>query len=713
MPENAEINRDYRRAQVSVPLNITNKFREAFESYDPVNGGRWIEQLAPGDIVALDGNAAAASYLEISKDPLSAGVTTLTSAPVFGMPIEAAFGLHMSQRTLGQEFAIEMVSDEPPLTAPTDLAIASISQAASVLTATTATAHGLRPGMRIGIRDCVDSRMNYPALVVASTPTATQFTATAGPGGTIPSVTAGPFTSGFVFFRSALGFAPNGTSMIFENATATNASFYVRSESGDVLPSGTILGNHSVTILSTASVQAINAAGAYAFQPTNEFRLTQFVDGVQWSDVAIDSLAATNNRYKRTQVVPDISHNYRVRIRATNNPSLTRPVAKIVSATKTGTTTATVVTDVPHGLTLTDQINLFGARDQSNFSNVSTATAIASIVDAVTFTVVWGGAVTATTYGGCVVRVNGSQNMQGLFGGGNVQSVARAADGVVSIATNTTIASLLIGDYLNIHGCRDAVSGADLGFDGAYRVRNISAATAELEPIGGTATAPVVTTTNCGGILIRRTCLRVSFVRVLDFERQRVEMLPRPSGDESSSASVRVQGTVPVSGTVTATVSATTVSGNTAQDATSPNPIAIGGRAANANQAAMSATGDLVHTMHTMIGAVVQKPYAIPEAAWNANLALTTTTAQALAAAAGAGIKRHITALQAINTGAAAVDLILLDGATERWRMTLPVNVPLSVAFPTELLTTANAALNANLSASGTVRICAQGYTAP
>lgn len=63
---------------------------------------------------------------------------------------------------------------------------------------------------------------------------------------------------------------------------------------------------------------------------------------------------------------------------------------------------------------------------------------------------------------------------------------------------------------------------------------------------------------------------------------------------------------------------------------------------------------------------------------------------------------------------AAPVDLIVLDNTTERWRMTLPPNVPVAFDFDaTHLITTVNAALNANLSAAGTVRVCAQGYTAP
>ncbi len=560
--------------------NIANKFREAFESYAPnqPSGGRWVQSLSLGDIISLEGNAAAASYLTVSKDPLSAGVTTIETVGSFNMPFDMAIGLHMSQRTLGQEFSIELVSAEPALPTPADLAIASISQAASVLTVNTTLPHNLRPGMRIGIRDVSDSRFNYPALVVASIPTTTQFTVTAGPGGTIPSITAGPFTSGFVFQRSALGLAPNGTSMIFENATATNGSFYVRSESGDALPSGTILGNHAITTLSTASAQAINAAFAYAFQPTNEFRLSQFIDGIQWSDAVVDTLLASNNRVKRTQVVPDIAHNYRFRVRATNNASFSRPNAQIVTAVKTGTTTATITTDVPHGLTIADLIVVYGIRAQgaTEFPNLLTATAVASVINATQFTVVIGTAGTVTSFGGYVARVNGGNLMSALGASAIVaQSVVRTSN-VLTVTGNTTWAGFVIGDMVNLVGCRNNTDGATLGIDGVYRVANIATTVLTLEPIHnawstaglGTVspTGDDIPSTNCGGAIIKRTCLRLSYIRVLDFERQRVEMLPRPTGDISQAASVNIQNAPAVtvsSGTIT-TVSAATLAAGTA-----------------------------------------------------------------------------------------------------------------------------------------------------
>lgn len=683
--------------------NFTNKLRVGFENY--VDGNVWVESKDPSDIIMPDGNAAAASYLVISKDPLVAGsVTTLKSRAKFTMPFEVSFGLHMSQRTLGQEFSVEMISDEPIINSIDDIQIASISQSTTTLTVITSVSHNLKAGMRIGIRDCVDSRFNYPALVVATTPSDTTFTCTAGPAGTIPSVTAGPLTSGFIYLRSAMGYAQNGTSMIFENAVATNASFYVRSSSGDALPSGTIAGSHSATILTTASVQAINTANTQSFQPTDEYRLSQFIDGIQWSDVAVDSISATNSRYKRTQVVPMESENYFVRFRATNNKSLTVPVAKIVSATKTGTTTATIVTDTPHGLTIADVVNIYGIRDFTNFPNVAVATAVSSVVDANTFTVIIGAAVTATSYGGYVSRVNGGQVQPGALTMA-AQSIARTSN-IVTVVGSASWSGALIGDYVNIHGIRDASTGADLGLDGPYRVRDIQTTSLVLEPIG---TAPIgvdITSTNCGGAVIKRTDLRISFVRILDFERQRVEIMPRPQGDASTAMPVTINNTP--------SVSATVASGQAAHDAAiSGSPVRISGRALTANYTAV-ATGDVADFITTTVGVQISKPYAIPEAGWNASVALTTTTATALQAAAAAGLKRHITALQAINTGASITDLIILDGATERWRLPLPVNVPVAFEFPTEIQTTAATALNVNLGTAVTsVRVNAQGYTAP
>lgn len=703
--------------------NLSNKFREAFESYDPVSGGRWTQQLASNDIIAVDGNAAAASYLVISKCPLTNDTESrISSVPTWEMPFEASIGLHMSQRTVGQEFATEFVSTETPLPTPSDVVIASISQATTTLSVTTSVPHNLSVGQRIGIKDCSDSRLNYPALVVATAPTPTTFTATAGPMGAIPSVTAGPFTTGSVYSRSAIGQAPNGTSMIFENGTATNASFYVRSESGDALPSGTITANHSVTMLTSASVQAVNAARNYAFQPSTEYRVKQFIGGLQWSDIPVDSLVAENNRYKRTQVVPDFAASYRIRFRARNLPSRTVPNAQIVSAIKSGSTTATITTDVAHGLLAGDLVVVYGIRDQAAtaFPNLLTATAVVAAPTSTTFTIVIGSGTTGTSYGGYVAKVQGGIVMSSLGGIAQaVQNVTRTSN-VLTLTGSAAWAGLVIGDYINMIGVRDNVSGASLGIDGTYRVRDIATTTLILEPIGSAPTGADIPLTDCGGALIKRTDMRISFVRALDFERQRVELLPRPLGDTAESAPVAIQNipAVTLSGTNTlttvTTVSALTGGGAAEDAAAGANPVVVGGVVRTAVSPTTFIAGDAVRDTMTSSGAKVMQLFAVPDVVAYANLSLTTTTAQALRAAGAAGVRNYCSGLEAYNSSGSAVDVIILDGVTEIWRQTIAPNSGREFFFEAPLRGTAATALNVNLSTAATsVRVTARTFQAP
>lgn len=534
--------------------NISTKFREAFESYTP--GVKWNESKASGDLILLDGNTAGSSYLVISKDPLSPNtITTLETIPTFDFPVELALGLHRSQAALGQEFAAELVDTDPPIAVPADLAISSIQQATTTLTIVTTTPHGMVPGKRFEVYGVTgDSRLNYPALVVATVVSPTSFTATAGPMGTIASVTSGPFAAGFVSQRSAIGQARNGSSFIMENASATNGSFYVRSESGDAMPSGTIAGNHSATIGSTASVAAVTGAYAYAWQPTTEFRLAAMLDRIQWSDVGADAIGQSNSRFTRSQIVPSGEKKYKLRFRATNNKALSVPVAKIVSIAKAGSTTWAVVTETAHGLTTGDLINIYGNRDTTNFPNLTTATAVASVVDAQTFTVV-STTGTATGYGGTVYRINGN-NLPSALGALSqvVQSISRTAN-LVTVIGSASWSGVSVGDYINLHGVREATAGADVGLDGSYRVQSLATTTMVLEPIGSAPTGVDIGSVNAGGAVIRRTDLRISYARVFDFERLRVEALPRPSGDTASAVPVVLQGgSSTVSGTVTANI---------------------------------------------------------------------------------------------------------------------------------------------------------------
>lgn len=703
---------DGRFAPMVSILGAPTKFRDAFEAFDTT--ARWnAVQIASGDIVQVDGNVAGASYLVISKDPLTeATETIIETLDRFVVPVRVAAGISLSQRINGQEFAFELVSTDDwpgaiPLTPAIPVAIASISQATTTLSVTTTAPHVLKIGEKVSIGGVSDSRLNYSCLTVATTPTPTSFTAIAGPQGTIPAVTAGPFTSGSVSKADPLGYARNGSSLIFEGTTATSESYYVRSEGGDALPSGTIAGNHAAAFsVSTAATQLVNAAGAYAFAPQGLFEIMPQLEKVTFSGSPIDSAGAISAMFKRSQVVPNPARDYKLRLRSKNHRSLSRPVGKIVSAAKAGSATATITFDQPHGLTVADFVTVYGIRDQVNFTNLATPTAVASVPNAMTITIVLGASATATSYGGVVIRVNG-----GVFGapiGQVAQSIARSAN-VLTVTGSAAWSGLQIGQYLNLHGARDAVSGADLGIDGSYRVRDVASTALVLEPIGAAPSGADIGTTNCGGAVLPRTDFRFHFIRVMEFTRLITESI-------GGFGRVDQMDAAPV--LVTNAVSAVTVTGGVAQDAAAGNPVGIGARAANANQAAMSATGDLVHLMATMIGALVNKPFSIPEADWSYAPAgtIANTADIVIAAAAGAGIRRYITSIQLINTNAVATEFVVKDGSTVIWRIWLPANMttPWDIDFPTPLRSSANAALNAAAITSGaSIYLDAQGYTAP
>ena len=566
-----------------ISQNITTKFREAFEAYAP--GTNWTEVKGSGDIIQIDGNAAAASYLVISKDPHNAGTeSSLESTLTFTLPVEMAFGVSMSQRTVGQEFAVEIVDTDTPLPSVSDIAISSITQTTTVLTVDTTAAHGLVVGKSIGIRDCSNQLVNYPSLVVASTPSPTQFTATAGPGGTIPSqsVTNPAGAKGFVYFRERLGRAQNGISQIFESASATQSSLYLRSEAGDALPSGTLLGNHAITTGTTASVALASTPYMYTWSPTTEFRIVGQADRVQWSDAPVDTITQASNRSLRTQVCPDPSVTYKLRIRATNNKALTVPNAQVVSVAKSGSTTGTFTTDVAHGYTTGDLVVYYGSNDNvaANFPNLTTATAI-TVTGATTFTAVIGTGTSGTGYGGYVAKVQGGNLMSSL--GATAITATNATLTTLSDGTrqlvltgSATWTGAAIGDYVNVVGCRTAA--ASLGVDGAWKVANLATTALTLVPATAAfaATLPAnFGTTTCGGGVIRRTDLRLSFVRIFDYERERVELLARPSGDLSGAVPVVLQGgTTAVSGSLTTVTTVTTVAAVTAANLGSPGTVA-------------------------------------------------------------------------------------------------------------------------------------------
>jgi hypothetical protein len=525
--------------------NLVKQFRTACESTPPVQD--WTTTTAPGDIVTSDGNTQGASYWVISKSPFELGSETIIDGlQEFDIPSEFSFGLHRSQAALGQEFSIEVVDTATPAAPTAEVSVSALSQSATTLTITTATDHGLVAGQSIGIYGCADSRFNYGALVVARVNGPTQIEATAGPGGTIPSITASPAVLGspMLYVRRRMGGSADGTSMIFENTTATNASFYSRCGYGDSSASGTAAGNQSVTSGTTASLQPITSPNAFCFAPTTEFKLNLESVRLQWFDQASDASTSSSIRFSRGSVLPSPDKNYKIRIRANNVKGLTRPIGRIVSAVKSGSTTATITFAEAHNLTVDDYLVGYGVRDQTaaGFANLTTAAKVASIVSPTVITIVWGSTGTVTSYGGYMSRIQGGSAQAGAVTQ-SIQSVGTGGTGLLSVVFNTTVSGLVAGDFVEIYGVRNSTNGADVGVDGVYKVYGINPANGAniflTQAPGGPVTTGV-SATNCGGGAIRRTDLRVSWVRAWEYLRERVEFTSRPATDGAAALPVNV-----------------------------------------------------------------------------------------------------------------------------------------------------------------------------
>ncbi|MER9130663.1 hypothetical protein [Mesorhizobium sp. M0768] len=172
---------------------------------------------------------------------------------------------------------------------------------------------------------------------------------------------------------------------------------------------------------------------------------------------------------------------------------------------------------------------------------------------------------------------------------------------------------------------------------------------------------------------------------------------------------------------VTASISGTaTVGGQAAHDAAiSGSPVRPGARALTANYTAVQ-TGDVADLVSTLVGALVIKPFSIPEADWSyaaASGGEVGTADVPVKAAAAAGLRNYMTWLTAENVHASVdTEFVVKDGATVIYRGFLKALgvCPVRVSFPSPLKSTAATALNiANITTGSQVYFNCGGYVAP
>lgn len=509
--------------------------------------------------VGRAGNAQGASYMKISMCPITADSEfTMTTIRSFKYPMRFINMLSMSQRNIGQEFEISIVGVDGSgsivnLTPKADLIInGTVSITSNVATINFATAHGLKTGDRVILVGNTERRLNV-GPVTATVITATQIT--------VPCILAnGSYTAGGVVrWADPLAYAKNGAGLLHENAATTNATFLTRRN-----------GFNTRQLNSTIVTTGNSANVAYA-DPFNATSMNLFVANQEEFTViprSPDSAAAPGAPLKWHQGIPDEELEYKIRIRAKNLANMTRPIARITAIAKTGTTTATVTTDVPHGLAITDFVQIYGVRDITNFPNLTASTQVLSVTSN-TFTIVIGAAVTASSAGGTVFINQGSVLAPGIIAQ-NVQSISRTSN-ILSLVGNSTWSGILPGETYHLYGCDATTMGL---YDGPYKVLRINTTTLELESVG--ANFGLI---NCGGAIMRRTDFRLNTVCEIEYTRLIAELSNSQGSTDVSKSVPTVINNTPNIGTVTTVTTAAALTalnnfsgGNMAGAPFYPNP---------------------------------------------------------------------------------------------------------------------------------------------
>ena len=484
-------------------------FRDGFSSTD-VSGlpkpEVWDYQNPGGHIVTYGGNSNASSYLRISLDPFTdSNEVTLTSKEYFEMPMRVGFGLSLSQRIIGQEVFVGMVGANDngvveTITPDADKALsATISVTSNVGTVTLAN-HGFVGGDRISIYGCAEHRLNVGPVVVTVLDKNTF---------TIPITLANGShitTGGFVRHADPLRAAKNGFGLLFENATATNGSLVTRRN-------GEKYRSVNKTVSTTAASQSNTNSFTDAFNAASIQELFLAMDECSYRSYGTDSTTGISGIDKFSQGIPDEDKKYKIHVRARNLSGMTKPVARVTSAVKSASATATITTDVAHGLVAGDYVQVYGIADVTNFPVLGAQTVVASVPTSTTFTIVIGSSATATSSGGTVFKNEGSVLAPGVFAQ-TIVSVSRT-NGVLSVVGSGTWATPVAGEYVQVHGM---MAGAAT-YEGAYKVLRVNTTTLDLEAPG-----PDFGSITTGGTVFRRTDVRLHFIRLMDYTRTVVEV---------------------------------------------------------------------------------------------------------------------------------------------------------------------------------------------
>lgn len=644
-----------------------------------------LDSLGTGDIVEQEpGTSAGAGFTRIVKHPFNVdGKTTLRIKAPLELPYRVSAGVSLSQRVPGEYAVMEQVGlddngvpETDGVSYPAKSISANITVASNVWTITFATAHGLYAGDLVYIKGCTDSRLNVGLVAVTAVVDALNITITS-------TLTNGTYTvgSGSLEYVDPTMGAINQIGAFWDGTTATNGRMTVRSFGG---PEYTSASTAFTTNWTNGAVPS-GYSGPYTIS-VNPVAQTDMIvkhDRVSLSTVAIDSTSTVPTMgIARNSIVPQFRKIYQTRFRFYGQANRSVPVGGgIVSAVKSGSTTATITFRSAHGLTTSDFIMIYGIRDQTNFANLTTATAVASTPTSTTITIAFGASATATSYGGFVYRINGGNVAAPV--NISVQSVSSVTAGELTVVCNATAAVAgNVGEYVWLGGVeKNDGSGTftTTGWaEGMYKIlKNDTTTFNVILSVPGLSTFG---STNVGGALLKATELRIHWLRYFDWDTMTTELQPGYNpGDAGQAFPVNVTAAVITSGAVT-------VSGANAHDsATLSNPVVVGARGSNALITAV-ANNDTVTNITDLRSRGIVFGSSVRELQTIENTTITASTTETTIAAAVASVLKDLKGIVLANTSATATRVDIRDSTAGTIRLSVMVpagqTVPLMFTEP-------------------------------
>jgi hypothetical protein len=327
------------------------------------------------------------------------------------------------------------------------------------------------------------------------------------------------------FFNNALG-ATHAVGMRFSASSATANTIFTKMGAGDCQISGVLTGDQRITSIAS-SAPAITAGnyGLLEVKPTSRYRFESRVDEVAVLDCAVDSGGVFTPRAVRSTVKPSQDKQLSPRFYLQVPKSIPRPVARIASISKSGTTTATVITVGNHGLTNGASVTIKGVLDQTNFAT-TTQQAVITYISATSFSIVHGSAATATSYGGSVHLNGAAMDQIGAVANNVVSATYNSSTDTLTLIGGATWVGLieLGGNFLLIGALN---TGVDPNMDGMWQCAYIGGTSITFQPIYdvyGNRVSPIPNTASAtvGGSIILAPSLRIHDVSVEEWTEHRV-----------------------------------------------------------------------------------------------------------------------------------------------------------------------------------------------